>query len=40
MGRFEAGLDRFVDLGKNDFIGRERPPEGEAAAAANCAASR
>jgi dimethylglycine dehydrogenase len=22
-GPFEAGLDRFVDLGKNDFIGRE-----------------
>jgi dimethylglycine dehydrogenase len=22
-GVFEAGLDRFVDLGKNDFIGRE-----------------
>jgi dimethylglycine dehydrogenase len=22
-GPFEAGLDRFIDLGKNDFIGRE-----------------
>ena len=22
-GPFEAGLDRFVDLGKNDFVGRE-----------------
>ena len=22
-GAFEAGLDRFIDLGKNDFIGRE-----------------
>ncbi|MBV9521714.1 MAG: aminomethyltransferase family protein, partial [Alphaproteobacteria bacterium] len=22
-GAFEAGLDRFVDLGKNDFIGRD-----------------
>src|SRR5258707_6567495 len=24
-GPFEAGLDRFVDLTKNDFIGRDAP---------------
>jgi dimethylglycine dehydrogenase len=26
-GPFEAGLDRFIDLGKNDFIGREAAME-------------
>lgn len=26
-GGFEAGLDRFIDLGKNDFIGREAAME-------------
>jgi dimethylglycine dehydrogenase len=26
-GVFEAGLDRFIDLGKNDFIGREAATE-------------
>ena len=26
-GAFEAGLDRFVDLGKNDFVGRDRALE-------------
>jgi dimethylglycine dehydrogenase len=26
-GGFEAGLDRFIDLGKNDFIGREAAQE-------------
>ncbi len=26
-GAFEAGLDRFVDLGKNDFVGRDKALE-------------
>jgi dimethylglycine dehydrogenase len=26
-GVFEAGLDRFIDLGKNDFVGREAATE-------------
>jgi dimethylglycine dehydrogenase len=29
-GAFEAGLDRFVDLGKNDFIGRDKAAEEKA----------
>ena len=28
-GAFEAGMDRFVDLAKNDFIGREAAHGGE-----------
>ncbi|MGH6908406.1 MAG: glycine cleavage T C-terminal barrel domain-containing protein, partial [Aestuariivirga sp.] len=26
-GGFEAGMDRFIDLGKNDFIGRDAAME-------------
>jgi dimethylglycine dehydrogenase len=26
-GPFEAGLDRFIDLGKNDFVGRDAAAE-------------
>jgi hypothetical protein len=37
-GVFEAGLDRFIDLTKNDFIGREAAMK-EKRRAASCAAS-
>ena len=38
-GGFEAGLDRFIKLTKNDFIGRDAAME-EKRRAASCAACR
>ena len=35
-GPYEAGLGRFVDLKKNDFVGRAAAAAGEGRAAASC----